>query len=220
MTDIADSTMTVFQIASSEKLRLFYYLFISEMSDIAVRYEARVVKNAGDGVICYFPRTKDLGNKLAFKQVVDCGLEMIRYRNELNTRFQKEGLPTINYRVSADFGKHEMSINEKLEVCDIFSSTMNICSKIKLGSNQLVIGSDLYEIVKVFSQFSFKQKGEYSLDPKRRYPIFLVSENDSQEIVAETQNLLENPLVLPRERPIGIGMGPPEQNSRKGGEHS
>ena len=220
MADIAGSTETVFRIASSEKLRLFYELFIGEISDIAAIFDAKVIKNTGDGIICYFPKTKDLRNMEAFKQVVDCGLGMIKHHKSLNLRFQLEGLPAINYRVSADFGKHELAIDEKLRVCDIFSSTMNICSKIKLklGFNQLVIGSDLYEIVKGFPQFTFKQRGEYSLDPKRAYPIFLVSETVGLEKVTETTSLLEGPLVLPRERIIGIDMGFAERHSRKGGE--
>jgi class 3 adenylate cyclase len=198
MADIADSTKTVFQIASSNKLRLFYKLFITEMSNIAASHDAIVIKNTGDGIICYFPKTIDHSNKEAFKQVVKCGLQMIRRHAMMNLRLQAEGLPSINYRISADFGKHEMVVDERFQVCDMFSSTLNICSKImlKLGSNELVIGSDLYQIVKGSPQFTFKQKGEFLLDPKHAYPLFLVSEKESPE-VTETSNLFEGTLIHP-----------------------
>jgi class 3 adenylate cyclase len=219
MVDIADSTKTVFQISSSEKLRLFYQLFITEMSSIAASYGAVIIKNAGDGIICYFPETKDPANAEAFKRVVKCGLRIIRGHKLLNLKFQAEGLPAIDYRVSADFGSHEIVTDEKSAVCDIFSSTVNICSKIKLKlcANQLVIGSDLYEIVKKFSQFTFKQKGEFSVDPKHAYPLFVVSEFGGHGEEADTLDRPEDAFI-PGSEPLVALNGLVERTSRKGGE--
>jgi adenylate/guanylate cyclase family protein len=186
LVDIVDSTKTVFQILTSDKLRLFYKMFITELSRIAMCHDAIVVKNVGDSIICYYPSTKDTSDKQAFKQVLECGVELIKYRGVLNCRFIEAGLPSIDYRVSADYGKHEIATDDRLNVCDMFSQTLNMCSKMKpqFSTNQLVIGGDLHEIVKSFSEFAFDQKGKLMLDPKRDYPLYSVVDKRAEMVTA------------------------------------
>lgn len=174
--DMVQSTKITCQISDSDKLRLFYETFINTLSDIAITHGARIVKTGGDSIICYFPRTKDCVEKSAFKEMLNCGLEMIHAREVLNSGLAAAGLPTTSYRISADYGKHEVVKDQNLDIVDIFGPTMCICAKINSLSppNCLVVGSDLYEIVKSFSDFNVRGYGEYLVHEKHPYPVFLV----------------------------------------------
>ena len=67
--DIVGSTSIVSAISSSEKTRKFYSIFINAMANILRKYDARVIKTVGDGIISFFPKTKDTINTSAFKDV-------------------------------------------------------------------------------------------------------------------------------------------------------
>lgn len=174
--DMVQSTRITCQIANSDKLRLFYETFINTLSDIAITHGARVVKNGGDSIICYFPKTMDCAEKSAFKEMLNCGLDMIHAREVLNAGLEAAGLPPTNYRISADYGKHEVAKDADLDIVDIFGPTMCVCAKINslAPPNCMVIGSDLYEIVKSFSDFNMVSFGEYAIQEKHSYPVFLV----------------------------------------------
>ena len=60
--DIVGSTSIVSAISSSEKTRKFYSIFINAMANILRKYDARVIKTVGDGIISFFPKTKDTTN--------------------------------------------------------------------------------------------------------------------------------------------------------------
>jgi len=155
--DMVQSTKITCQISDSDKLRLFYESFINTLSDIAISHSARIIKNGGDSIICYFPKTKDCVEKSAFKEILDCGLEIIHARDVLNAGLASAGLPATSYRISIDYGKHEVVKDEDLNIVDIFGPTMCVCAKINslAPPNCMVIGSDLYEIVKSFPDFRF-----------------------------------------------------------------
>jgi class 3 adenylate cyclase len=174
--DMVQSTKTTCQIASSDKLRLFYETFINTLSDVAMTHGARIVKNGGDSIICYFPRTKDCADKSAFKEMLTCGLEMIHAREVLNAGLNASGLPATNYRISVDYGKHEVVKDEDLDIVDIFGPTMCVCAKINslAPPNCMVMGSDLHEIVKSFSDFNMVSFGQYMIQERRPYPVFLI----------------------------------------------
>lgn len=174
--DMMQSTKLTCQISNSGKLRLFYETFINTISEIAIAHGARIVKNGGDSIICYFPATRECAENSTFKEVLNCGLEIIRAREALNSGFVSLGLPATSYRASADYGKHEVAKDQNSEIVDIFGPTMCLCAKINNLSppNCLLVGSDLYEIVKSFPEFSIYNFGEYIIQEKHQYPVFLV----------------------------------------------
>ena len=45
----------------------------------------------------------------------------------------------------------------------------------------MVIGGDLYENVKSFSEYHFEPVGEYKIDPKRGYPLYSVTRKDRRD---------------------------------------
>jgi CheY-like chemotaxis protein len=178
--DIVNSTNITAQISHTEKIGKYYSIFINTMATLARNYGAKITKNAGDSLIYYFPKTADSTNKAAFIDVIECGLTMISAGTVLNTKMYEEGLPSIDYRISADYGRVGIVSSAISQNDDLFGPTMNICSKInsKALPNQMVIGGDLYQIIKSFSQFHhdyhFKSAGEYHVGFKQIYPIYSV----------------------------------------------
>src|SRR5829696_215896 len=166
--DIVNSTNISAQISHSEKIGKYYSIFINTMATLARDYGAKITKNAGDSLIYYFPKTADSTNKAAFIDVIECGLTMISAGTVLNTKMYEEGLPSIDYRISADYGRVGIVRSAISQNDDLLGPTMNICSKInsKALPNQMVIGSDLYQIIKSSSHrydYHFKSVGGYSI---------------------------------------------------------
>jgi CheY-like chemotaxis protein len=161
--DIIDSTKITQQlIADSNKIRNYYSIFLNTMASIINNYNGKVIKNAGDCLIYYFPKTVDMDtNKDAFQDVLDCGLAMIDANADLNNILKKNELPTINYRISANYGKLEMATSLNSNSVDLFGPTINICSKINhlALSNGMVIYKDLYDVIdkaSFFDDYCFK----------------------------------------------------------------
>src|SRR6476620_3532271 len=67
--DIVGSTSVVSAISSSEKTMKFYSIFINVMANILMKYDSSVIKTVVDGIISFFPKTKDTTNTDAFKDV-------------------------------------------------------------------------------------------------------------------------------------------------------
>jgi two-component system, OmpR family, response regulator ChvI len=180
--DIVGSTSIVSAISSSEKTRKFYSIFINAMANILRKYDARVIKTVGDGIISFFPKTKDTTNTSAFKDVLECCFSQIAESPNINKMLQEEKLPSIGYRISADYGRVEIAKSGNLDIDDLFGSTVNFCSKINLRAswNGIVIGSDLYRIIRSITQLQkscrFEElAGYYSGVGKYSYPIYSLS---------------------------------------------
>ena len=145
----------------------------------------KIIKNTGDGIVCYFPETSDPNNKSAFRNVIECGLTMMAAFRFINIRMHEMDLPDVSYRISADYGRFSIAKSLTSQSYDLFGPTMNLCAKInsKAAPNSMVIGSDLYQMLKsVFSSsrtildnYYFKHVGEYVVDGlKNAYPIYSV----------------------------------------------
>jgi two-component system, OmpR family, response regulator ChvI len=82
-------------------------------------------------------------------------MTMISARCSINTKLYQEKLPSVSYRISANYGRVEVARSSTSQSDDLFGSTMNMCAKInsKALPNAIVIGGDLYQILKSFSSF-------------------------------------------------------------------
>jgi CheY-like chemotaxis protein/class 3 adenylate cyclase len=151
--DMVNSTEITADIIDSEKLRKYYGIFLNTIAAIARNYRAKIIKNAGDCLIFYFPETIDSTNESAFRDVLECCITMISARCTINTKLYEEKLPSVSYRISANYGRVEVARSSTSQSDDLFGSTMNMCAKInsKALPNGIVIGGDLYQIVKSFS---------------------------------------------------------------------
>lgn len=186
---MVDSVRTAVTITDSKKLQAFYGIFINSLSAVARTFDARVIKTDGDGIICYFPGTIDRNSRSCFKKVLECGLEMIDVRIKINTMMQLKELPAISYRISADYGKHEVARSPYSDSPDLISTTMNLCSKINLlaSPNSMIIGNDLFEIVKSCGEFSFRTTGGYSAGLRDVYRTYAVSRNAVVDAAVELE---------------------------------
>jgi len=147
--DIVDSTKNTNKIVGSEKIREFYSIFLNTMASIIKTHNGKVIKNAGDCLIYYFPKTVDGSNESAFRDVIDCGVAMIDANSIINSRLNKNCLPSISYRISGNYGIMELAMSLNSNGVDLFGPTLNICSKINhlAPPNGMVIYKDLYDIL-------------------------------------------------------------------------
>ena len=146
---------------------------------MAKNYGAKIIKNAGDGLIFYFPDSSDPANEAAFKDILECFTTMILARDIINAKLHSVNLPSVSYRISADYGRVEVATSTSSKGEDLFGSTMNICAKINSMAepNGIVIGGDLYRIVKSFSfvnnGYEFRElQGGYSIGFDNKYPVY------------------------------------------------
>ena len=163
------------------KIGQYYSIFINTMAVLVKNYGAKIVKNAGDALIFYFPDSSDPSNELAFKDILECFTTMILARDIINAKLHSENLPSVSYRISADYGKVEVATSTSSKGReDLFGSTMNICAKINSMAepNGIVIGGDLFRIIKSFSfvnnnAYEFRElRGGYSVGFNHKYPVY------------------------------------------------
>src|SRR5919197_2281336 len=197
---MVNSTETTFTINDDpDKIRRYYSIFINTMAAIARNFDTNIVKNTGTSLVYYFPKTSNSYNLSAFRDVIECGLTMMAANKVINMKLKEEGLPSMHYKISADYGRVEVAKSlSSPDTDDLFGSTMNICAKINSMApvNGVVIGSDLYYITKKFSsssslfgnsgnisQYHFKKIGEYSVmaNFKYQYPVYSVLVDEGTE---------------------------------------
>lgn len=173
--DIVDSTKIIASLTKTKACK-YYSIFLNSMAMIAKEFGGVVVKNIGDSLLYYFPDTSDSSNKKSFTDPLECGIEMINAREIINTKMADYELPPVSYRISADYGAviTAKSVNSYYD--DIFGSSVNLCAKIntKAMPNTMVIGGDLYQIVKSFEEYLFKPAMGYSVGLKLQYPVYSV----------------------------------------------
>ena len=165
------------------------------MAAIARDFDATVIKNTGDSLIYYFPKTADSSNNMpAFKSVFECGLTMIAVNPIINAKLQKEEeeLPPLCYRISADYGRVEVAKSLTSTSEDLFGPTVNLCAKInsKAEPNGMVIGKNLYQVTKskFDDDYLFNKIDEYSIDDNsdNQYPVY--------SIISKDKNINDNKL--------------------------
>jgi CheY-like chemotaxis protein len=185
---MVDSIGIKFEANDTAKIRRCYSLFINTLAPIAQSFGAKIIKSTDTSLIYYFPKTSSLSpsikNLSAFRDVILCGITMMTANTDINAKLHEEGLPSLNYKISADYGRVEMARSSTSpETEDLFGHTMNACAKINSMAppNGMVIGSDLYYIAKKLSliendRYEFKRIGEYSVAAsfKFRYPVYVL----------------------------------------------
>ena len=182
--DIIGSTKISADLTPSQLSR-YYELFLNAIALIARNFRAKVVKNAGDALIFYFDDTSDPNNVMKFKNVLDCGLTMGVASNTLNAKMLSEKLPPIKYRISADYGEVSVARSLSSQSEDLFGSAMNISAKInsKARPNGLVIGENLFEIVKALEEYTFVPSNETLIGMKGEYRVYHVDQKEKKGII-------------------------------------
>jgi len=218
MLDIVNSTAITSSLAHEDKVRKFYSLFVNSVSPIIAHFGGRVLKTGGDSMIYYFPNTSEVERIQGFRNVLECGIALLDLRSTINSLYKKEGIQTIGYRISADYGRLELAESSFSRDRDFFGPTMNLCAKInnKAPPNSMVIGGDLHQVIKKLhsleKQFQFEEISEFSIGLKQRYPIHLVLPMDLdrrskypqlKEIILHQHDVRkQNELAMERIRPL------------------
>ena len=187
--DIVNSTRIVSEIVDADQVRKYYTIFQNTVSNIIEKHGAKTFKTLGDSLIYYFPMTEDSTNKIAFQRVMECSMDVLEAGSPMNVELQREQLPSIGYRLSADYGRLEVARCSTSESDDLFGSTINICSKInrKATTNGMVIGGDLYTVLRSLGfteNFRMHAIGEYAGGSSRySYPIYSVTPRQTRSIL-------------------------------------
>jgi two-component system, OmpR family, response regulator ChvI len=179
----------------SDNIRKYYTIFINIMSTMTKNFGAKTVKDSQDSLIIYFPQTSNSTDDSAFKDVIECGITMLAAGDVINTKLTEEKLIPVTYRISADYGKVEVAKSKTSQREDLFGPTMNLCAKInsKAPVNAMVIGGDLYTVLKSFSpspssslsykhnDYRFKEvKGHSISGLTHQYPVYSVTSKYSR----------------------------------------
>jgi class 3 adenylate cyclase len=186
--DMISSTKVASQLDKTQ-LSKYYSIFINSMATIIRNFDGKIIKNAGDALIYYFPETAVAEpDPSKFRDVFECGITMVAAHTAINSRMQEENLPPINYRISADYGLVEIAKSQSSQSEDLFGSIMNVCAKInsKALPNGMIIGEELYNAAQSLAEeYAFKPAGEITLDfvNKATYPLYHVENKTGKRIL-------------------------------------
>jgi CheY-like chemotaxis protein len=187
--DIVDSTRVTSSINNPEKIRKYYEIFLNTMAAIARNFGAKIIKNVGDCLILSYPKTSGPLDISAFNDVLECCITMIEARNTINQKMHQEELPSISYRISAEYGRVEVAKSATSQSDDLFGPVMNMCSKInsKALPNGIAIGDGLYKVIQSLSLLSFKENRyhlqeiaglEHQQTDVNKYPLYSLLRNN------------------------------------------
>ncbi|MFY9301036.1 MAG: cache domain-containing protein [Candidatus Nitrosotenuis sp.] len=173
--DIVGSTKLTSRLSDFQTTK-FYSIFLNSAATVITQNGGVVVKNIGDALLYYFPKT-DVDDIEPFKQVLDCSMKLIEARETINETLRNEYLPEISYRISATFGPVRVAIIATSAVDDIFGSTVNTCSKINslAKPNTMVIDESLYDKVKKIKGYLFEKISNYSIDADNEFAVYQVT---------------------------------------------
>ena len=176
----------------SSPIREYYSTVINSLSQIIKRNNGKIVKSFGDRLLCYFLNFSDLNNEKAFEEVIECGLEILEKREDINKELLiKNNLPTVeNYKISVDYGVIDLALAGDNYQLDIFGSAVNLCSKINSSlsaHNEMIIGNNFYRILKSFptilNKYNFINNGEFKVTENIGYPIYNIKRRDNNTLL-------------------------------------
>ena len=172
--DIKDSTKISYGL-SDEDVTKMYDIFLNFMAKIVRKHNGEVIKNIGDALMFRFPNV-DPNDAVVMKNILECCLSMIDSHDELKKQLQAENIPELNYKISSTYGSVKVAKSTTSNISDIFGPTVNRCFKINslCPKNSVVVGINLYEILKDFSEYEFTQLSDNEMKQKYGYTIFEV----------------------------------------------
>ncbi len=175
MVDMANSTKMAATLGTV-KISRYYQIFLNSMSKILSRFGGSVIKNIGDCLLYYFPESSKANKKFGFMSCLECGLSMIENHSTICKELTQNDLPCVDYRVSADYGSVILMRANNSDSLDMLGPPVNMCSKINCAAetNGVVIGGDMYTMVKSFNDYKFKKVDEFALGFKHAYPVYAV----------------------------------------------
>ena len=172
--DMKDSTKISAELSDDDVTKL-YEIFLNFMAEIVRKHNGEVVKNIGDALMFRFSNV-DPNDSAVMKNILECCLSMIESHNELKNKLEQENMPELDYKISMTYGSVKVAESTTSNISDIFGPTVNRCFKINslCPKNSLVVGINMYEILKDFPEYEFTQLCVIELKEKYGYSIFEV----------------------------------------------
>ena len=174
LVDIVNSTKITANLSRS-KIGIYYESFLNSMGKVLDRFGAVTIKNIGDSLLFFFPESSHSDRRYGFMNCLECLLAMVDEHDKINEKLLEDGLPSMDYRISADYGSVSI-MRSNDNSFDLIGPSVNVCAKINHQApvNGVIIGGDLYQITKSFAEYSFKQAEGFSVDFKLSYPTYSV----------------------------------------------
>ena len=176
---LVDSTKNIATMDNLESIKKYYSTFINSISKIVKSYGGKVLKNIGDCILFYFPKTSDINDTNSFQKAIECDFKILEERYKINDELTRKHLPPFNFRMSLDYGVLDLALVGDYSQTDLFRSTLNLCSKIDSSSfsipNNIIIGDRLYKVLKssnIVNNYYFINNGEYKITETNRYPTY------------------------------------------------
>jgi class 3 adenylate cyclase len=146
------------------------------MSKILSRYNGVVIKNIGDCLLYYFPYGAKIEGDY-YENCINASNALLESHDIICDHLHDNELPCLDYRISLDYGNVIMMDANLSSVCDMIGPPINMCSKINRSAkeNEMVVGGDLYEVVKKKKQFKFKNVKGHNIGFKQTYPVYRVT---------------------------------------------
>lgn len=175
LVDIVGSTKIAARL-THKRLSKYYEIFLNSMAQIVEEFGGYVIKNIGDSLLFYFPDSAGSSKGYDFASCLECGLKMIEENGAINETLKKHKLPSLNYRISADYGEVSIMKTNDSKTIDVFGTPVNMCTKINHAAekNAIVIGSDLYRTVKKINDYQYQMINSCSIGMKFMYPVYSV----------------------------------------------
>ncbi|HEX5187665.1 MAG TPA: hypothetical protein VFV86_12325 [Nitrososphaeraceae archaeon] len=101
---MVDSTKNIAIMDGLENMKIYYSTFINYLSDSIKNSDDKVIKNIGDSLLFYFPKTSNNNDINSFKKAIECCFKILDSRHSVNEELAKQHLPPFNYRISIDYG--------------------------------------------------------------------------------------------------------------------
>ena len=173
--DMSDSTRISSKLSDNDVSKM-YEIFLNFMAKIILKHKGEVVKNIGDALMFRFENI-DPNDHDAMKNVLECCLCMIESHDTLKKELNAENIDALDYKISATYGSVKVAESTTSKLSDIFGPTVNRCFKINsfCPKNSLVVGSNMYEILKDYDEYEFSQYCSIEMKEKYDYSIFEVS---------------------------------------------
>src|SRR6187551_1339666 len=102
--DLVDSTKNTITMDNVGHIRIYYSTFINSISKIVKSYGGIVLKNIGDCILFYFPKTSDINNANSFQEAIECDFKILEERYKMNDELVKKHFPPFNFKMSLDYG--------------------------------------------------------------------------------------------------------------------
>ncbi len=172
--DITDSTRISSKLSDDDVSKM-YEIFLNFMAKIILKHNGEVVKNIGDALMFRFGNI-DSKDTVAMKNVLECCLSMIESHDELKKELNAENIDALDYKISVTYGSVKVAESTTSKFSDIFGPTVNRCFKINTfcPKNSIVVGSNMYEILKNYDEYEFSQFCSIEMKAKYDYSIFEV----------------------------------------------